>query len=132
MMVFPRRFRTPTCLPNGKQLRSLENLKILNLPLSKGANITLEFNAGSTLKKPKFVRDKVDQAKQTFHWVLMIPLFKRLTPVSFPVLTIKLSGDVPESILVNIANTLKDQIEENVSEILEVNILGIGPNRLNW
>lgn len=112
--------------PMEKQLRSLENLKdIKSSAFEGGANITLEFNAGFNAEKAKnSVRDKVDQAKTNLPLGTDDPTIQEINTSKFPVLTIKLSGDVPESILVNIANTLKDQIEENVSEILEVNILG--------
>lgn len=112
--------------PMEKQLRSLENLKdYKSTAFEGGASITLEFSAGFDAKEAKdAVKDKVDQAKSDLPEDTKEPKIIEINTSKFPVLTVKLSGSVPERTLVELGNTVKDAIEANVSEVLEVNLLG--------
>lgn len=112
--------------PMEKQLRTLENLKdYKSTAFEGGANITLEFNAGFNSKVAKdAVRDKVDLAKANLPAETLEPTILEINTSKFPVLTVKLSGAVPQRTIVELGRTLKDAIEANVSEVLEVNMLG--------
>ncbi len=112
--------------PMEKQVRSLESLKdYKSTAFEGGASITLEFSAGFDAKEAKeAVRDKVDQAKPDLPAETKEPTIIEINTSKFPVLTVKLSGSVPERALVELGNTVKDVIEANVSEVLEVKMLG--------
>jgi multidrug efflux pump len=112
--------------PMEKQLRTLENLKdYKSTAFEGGANITLEFNAGFNAKEAKdAVRDKVDLAKADLPADTREPNIIEINTSKFPVLTVKLSGAVPQRTLIELGRTLKDAFEANVSEVLEVNMLG--------
>lgn len=112
--------------PMEKQLRTLENLKdYKSTAFEGGAHITLEFSAGFNAKEAKdAVRDKVDIAKAELPLDTKEPVIIEINTSKFPVLTVKLSGSVPERTLIELGNTIKDGIEANVSEVLEVNVLG--------
>ncbi len=112
--------------PVQKQVRSIEGLKEMRgKAFEGGAHLTLEFEAGSDIKTAKDnVRDKVDAAKADLPQDLREPQIMEISTSNFPVLTVKLSGDVAEQVLVNMAKELKDEIEGRVSEVLEVRIRG--------
>lgn len=112
--------------PMEKHLRTLENLKdYKSTAFEGGAHITLEFNAGFNAKEAKeAVRDKVDVAKPELPLDTKEPMIIEINTSKFPVLTVKLSGAVPQRTLIETGHALKDAIEANVSEVLEVNILG--------
>lgn len=112
--------------PMEKQLRTLENLKdYKSTSFEGGANITLEFSAGFDAKAAKeAVRDKVELAKPELPLDTKEPTIIEINTSKFPVLTVKLSGAVPQRTLIELGNKLKDAIEANVSEVLEVSILG--------
>jgi multidrug efflux pump len=113
-------------LPMEKQLRTLENLnEYKSTAFEGGATITLEFNAGFNAKEAKdAVRDKVDIAKVDLPAETLAPNIVEVNTSKFPVLTVKLSGAVPQRTLIELGRDLKDAIEANVSEVLEVDILG--------
>lgn len=112
--------------PMEKHLRTLENLKdYKSTAFEGGAHVTLEFSAGFNAQEAKdAVKDKVDQAKPELPSDTKEPTVLEINTSKFPVLTVKLSGKVPEKTLVTVANEVKDAIEANVSEVLEVNVLG--------
>lgn len=112
--------------PMEKQLRTLENLKdYKSTSFEGGGHITLEFTAGFDAKLAKdAVRDKVDLAKAELPLETKEPSIIEINTSKFPVLTVKLSGTVPQRTLIELGHRLKDEIEANVSEVLEVTILG--------
>jgi multidrug efflux pump len=112
--------------PMEKHLRTLENLKdYKSTAFEGGANITLEFTAGFNAKEAKdSVRDKVDLAKAELPLETKEPAIIEINTSKFPVLTVKLAGAVPQRTLIELGHNLKDAIEANVSEVLEVNMLG--------
>ena len=111
--------------PMEKELQGLEGLKKLTGSAGEGyASILLEFDAGFDADKAMTdVRDKVDIAKAELPDDTDEPRVSEVNVALFPVLTITLSGPVPERTLVTMARQLKDHIEA-VPGVLEVDIGG--------
>jgi multidrug efflux pump len=126
--------------PLEKELQSLEGLKEMRGVGAEGfASVTLEFDAGFN---PDFalqdVREKVDLARAELPQGTDEPRVTEVNVALFPVLTVVLSGELPERTLLVIARSLQDQIE-GLSGVLEVDIGGereelleviIEPNKL--
>ena len=88
------------------------------------ASVQLEFNAGFDSKKAKSdVREKVDTAKTRLPDDTDEPKVIEINVALFPVLTVSLSGAIPERTLVKIARSMQDQIE-SLPGVLEANIGG--------
>ncbi|WP_371194985.1 efflux RND transporter permease subunit [Glaciecola sp. SC05] len=111
--------------PLEKELQSIEGLREMRATGSQGfASVTLEFDAGFDADKAlQDVREKVDIAKAELPAGSEEPRVTEVNLSLFPVLTVILSGDLPERALVNIAKNVKDQIEA-LSGVLEVDIGG--------
>ncbi|MFN3709454.1 MAG: efflux RND transporter permease subunit [Alishewanella aestuarii] len=111
--------------PMEHELRSLEGIKKMTSVASEGhASVMLEFDAGFNADKALAdVRVKVDAARAKLPAEAKEPTVNEINVALFPVLSIGLSGPVPESVLVGIARRLKEQIEA-IPEILEVDIGG--------
>jgi multidrug efflux pump len=99
--------------PMEKELQSIEGLKEMKSSAGEGhASVQLEFSAGFDSKQAKAdVREKVDSAKVKLPDDTDDPEVIEINVALFPVLTISLSGPVPERSLVNIARDLQDRIE---------------------
>ena len=112
--------------PMENELRSLEGVKEMKSTASEGhASITMEFVAGFDPKEALAdVRDKVTLAKAKLPSETEEPSIHEVTMADEqPVLTVILSGPVPERGLVTIARELKNVIEGQ-KEVLEVVIGG--------
>ena len=112
--------------PMENELRSLEGVKEMKSTASEGhASITMEFVAGFDPKDALAdVRDKVTLAKAKLPSETEEPSIHEVTMADEqPVLTVVLSGPVPERGLVTIARELKNVIE-GLKEVLEVEIGG--------
>lgn len=112
--------------PMENELRSLEGVKEMKSTASEGhASITMEFVAGFDPKEALAdVRDKVTLAKAKLPSETEEPSIHEVTIADEqPVLTVVLSGPVPERGLVTIARELKNVIE-GLKEVLEVEIGG--------
>jgi len=111
--------------PMEKQLQSIAGLKEMRSTSGEGyASVQLEFNAGFDNKKAKSdVREKVDSAKTKLPVDTDEPDVIEINVALFPVLTISLSGPVPETTLVGIARSLQDRIE-SLPGVLEASIGG--------
>ncbi len=112
--------------PMEIELRSLEGVKEMTSNASEGhGSVQLEFVAGfDTDKALADVRDKVTIAKAKLPTESEEPVIKQVSMADQqPVITIVLSGPVPERGLVTIARRLKDEIE-GLSEVLEVEVGG--------
>jgi len=111
--------------PMEKELQSIEGLKEMRANAAQGfASIVLEFDAGfdpdSALQD---VREKVDIAKAQLPPDTDEPRVRQVNVALFPVLTVALSGPVPERTLVNTARDLQDKIEA-LPNVLEADIGG--------
>lgn len=111
--------------PMEHELRSLEGIKKMTSIANEGhASVMLEFDAGFNADKALAdVRVKVDAARTKLPAEAEEPSVNEINVGLFPVLSVGLSGPVPESVLVMIARRLKEQIEA-IPEVLEVDIGG--------
>jgi len=111
--------------PLEKELQSIEGLKELRSVAAEGyASVTLEFDAGFDADQAILdVREKVDLAKAELPPGSDEPRVAEVNIALFPVITVVLSGAIPERSLVAIAQDLKDRIEA-LSGVLEVEIGG--------
>jgi len=111
--------------PMEKELQSIIGLKEMRSNSGEGyASVQLEFSAGFDNKKAMSdVREKVDIAKVKLPDDTDEPNVIEINVALFPVLTISLSGPVPETTLVKIARSLQDRIE-TLPGVLEANIGG--------
>ena len=113
-------------LPLEKELRGIAGIKEITSTASQShASITVEFIAGLDISKVMAdVRDKVNQAKSKLPEGSDEPVVKQITIASMePVITVILSGDMPERALIQIARKVRDVLEGR-KEILEVTIGG--------
>lgn len=99
--------------PMEKELQSIEGLKEMKSTAGEGhASVQLEFSAGFDSKQAQSdVREKVDIAKIKLPDDTDDPEVIEINVALFPVLTISLSGPVPERSLVAIARGLQDRLE---------------------
>lgn len=111
--------------PLEKELQSIEGLKEIRSIGAEGyASITLEFEAGFNADKAlQDVREKVDLARAELPPGSDEPRVTEVNMALFPVITVMLSGAVPEATLVSISRNLKDEIEA-LAGVLEVEIGG--------
>ena len=111
--------------PMEKELQSIDGVKELTATAREGqASVQLEFNAGFDSKRALAdVRERVDIAKTKLPETTDEPSVNEINVALFPVLTIALSGPLPERGLVRIARDLKDRIEA-LAGVLEVDIGG--------
>jgi multidrug efflux pump len=99
--------------PMEKELQSIAGLKEMKSTAGEGhASVQLEFSAGFDSKQAlSDVREKVDMAKAKLPDATDEPEVVEVNMALFPVLTVSLSGAIPERSLVNIAKDLQDRIE---------------------
>ncbi|WP_028110981.1 efflux RND transporter permease subunit [Ferrimonas futtsuensis] len=112
--------------PMETELRSIEGVDEMRSTASEGhASVVLEFEAGMDPKAALAdVRDKVTLAKAKLPADTEEPEVHEVTMADQnPVLTVTLSGPVPERTLVQIAKQLRDRLE-SFPEVLEVEIGG--------
>ncbi|MAM85981.1 MAG: MFS transporter [unclassified Hahellaceae] len=111
--------------PLEKELQTLEGLKEMRTTAAEGyASVVLEFDAGFDADKAlQDVREKVDLAKVELPADSEEPRVTEINTALFPVLTVVLSGQVPERTLVTLARDLKDKVE-SLAGVLEVDIGG--------
>lgn len=113
-------------LPLEKELRGIAGIKEMTSTASQShAAITIEFVAGLDISEAiADVRDKVNQAKSKLPEGSDEPVIKQITIASMePVVTVILSGEMPERTLIQIARKIRDVLEGR-KEILEVSIGG--------
>ena len=111
--------------PLETEISAINGLKKYTSTASEGyGSITLEFEAGYDLKTAiNDTKDAVDKAKKNLPSEAKEPTVNEVNTALFPILTIVLSGPIPERSLNAIATEFKDQIEQ-VKGVLEVNING--------
>lgn len=111
--------------PLEKELQSIEGIKEIRSISAEGyASVTLEFDAGFDADRAiQDVREKVDLARTKLPLGSDEPRVTEVNIALFPVLTVMLSGAIPERTLVAIARNLKDEIEA-LPGVLEVEVGG--------
>ncbi|MDD3061143.1 MAG: efflux RND transporter permease subunit, partial [Sulfurimonas sp.] len=111
--------------PMEKELQSLDGLKEMRSVAGEGyASITLEFHAGYDIDKALIdVREKVSITTPNLPPDTDEPRVMEINVALFPVISVSLSGRLPEQELVSIAKRLKEDLEA-LSGVLEVQIGG--------
>jgi multidrug efflux pump len=111
--------------PLERELQSLEGLKELRADAAEGyAAITLEFEPGFDAEAAlDDVRVAVDRARPELPDDASEPTVQEVNTSLFPVLTVILSGPLPERALIDLANAAKDRLER-IEGVLEVDVGG--------
>ncbi len=111
--------------PMEAELQSIEGVKEMTSSASEGrASVQLEFMAGFDSRRALAdVRERVDIARRELPAATDEPSVHEINVALFPVLTIALSGPMPERGLIRIARDLKERIE-GLAGVLEVDIGG--------
>jgi len=111
--------------PIEQQVRTIEGIKEMrSTAYLGGGNVVLEFEAGFDADQAlEDVRQKVDDARPDLPAGVDEPSVNEVNFSLFPVLTVILSGEVPERTLVRLARDLQDRIEA-VPSVLEAEIFG--------
>ncbi|GLP95617.1 efflux RND transporter permease subunit [Paraferrimonas sedimenticola] len=112
--------------PMEQELRSLEGIKEMRSTASEGhASVVLEFVAGFDPKSALAdVRDRVTLAKAKLPADTEEPTVNEVTLANEnAVITVTLSGSVPERTLIQLARDMRDKLE-GLREVLEVEIGG--------
>jgi len=90
-----------------------------------GGNVILEFAAGFNADKARNdVRDRVDLAKPKLPKETKEPLINEINLSLFPVLIVKLSGEIPQRTLYRMARDLRDAIEGSLPSVRKAEIMG--------
>jgi multidrug efflux pump len=112
--------------PLETELKSVEGLdEMESSGYENGGYVLLKFQAGFDNKKAlDDVRVKVDIAKSELPDDTDEPVVTEVNIATFPVLTIILSGNLPERTLKRVSEDLKDRIE-TVPGVLEANVFGL-------
>ncbi len=112
--------------PMENQLKSISGIKKMTSSSSEGhASVTLEFIAGFDSKKAMDdVQEKVTAVKAELPDETDEPVINQITLAEEnPVITISLSGELPERALIQMARDLSDKLE-SFTEVLEVELTG--------
>lgn len=127
--------------PLEKELSSIQGVKeIRTKAYEGGVSVVAEFFAGLDIDNArKDVMEKTDLAKSKFPKSTKEPEIKEINLSLFPILSVKLSGEIPKRTLFKLAKDLKEHIETNVKNVLKADIVGnqdeiieilLDPNRL--
>ncbi|WP_185984487.1 efflux RND transporter permease subunit [Aureimonas mangrovi] len=111
--------------PLERRLQSIQGLREMTAQASDGfASIILEFEPGIDNRGALLdINDEVDQAIPDLPDGADQPVVTEVDLSAFPIITVALSGAVPERDLISIGRQLRDDIEA-VSGVLEVDISG--------
>ncbi len=111
--------------PMEKELQSIDGLKTMSSTASEShASVLLEFDAGFDGEQALLdAREKVERAKSNLPAAADEPTVNEVNVALFPVLSVSLSGNLPERTLVTIARELKDKLEA-LPGVLEANVAG--------
>jgi multidrug efflux pump len=112
--------------PLEQELKNINGVKeIKTSAYEGGVHVTAEFFAGLDIDKArKDVIEKTELAKTHFPKDAKEPLIEEINLGLFPVLSVKISGEIPKRILYKIAKNLQETIESNVQDVLKAKILG--------
>ncbi len=111
--------------PMEQELKSVEGVKEMrSTAYEGGANVLMEFEAGFDADEAKRdVMEKVDIAKVDLPDETDEPSVNEVNLSLFPIITVILSGEVPERALVRTARDLRDSLE-TIPSVLEADIGG--------
>lgn len=111
--------------PLERRLQSLDGLRNITGQAGEGfGTIILEFQPGYDQSIARQdVRDEMDAARSDLPEGADEPIVREIDMSIFPILTVALSGSIPERDLIQIARDLGDSIE-TVSGVLEANLSG--------
>lgn len=111
--------------PLETELRSVEGVKKMHTYSYQGGSfVFLEFNADFNRSKALAdVRAQVDTARARLPSEADPPVVKEYNNSSFPVITVALSGNVPERTLLHLTRALRDEIR-TIPTVLEAEIGG--------
>src|ERR1043165_4398259 len=111
--------------PMETYLRSIQGLKDITARAYQGfAVIILEFDVNFNKEKAlEDVRAQVETARAELPQDVKQPVVQEFNTSLFPVMTVALSGDVPERTLMQLARGLRDQIKQ-IPSVLDVSIGG--------
>jgi len=123
--VSPEDIESLVTQPIEKEINSISDVKEITSSSTEGfSNIKVEFDSGfdidDTLQK---VRDKVNKAEKELPDDVEKPQIIELNFSEFPIFTFNISGSLGLVKLKDIAEDMKDDIE-NISGVLEVKISG--------
>jgi len=109
--------------PLETQLKLVDGLKkITSYSYYNGASVNLEFNAGLDPKAIlNDIRDKVNQAKKDLPSDAEDPQVHEINLSKEPVLTVFVSGDLPQKTLITIAKDLK----QTISSVKDVSLVDL-------
>jgi multidrug efflux pump len=112
--------------PLEQELRNIEGVKEMrSTAYEGGGNVVLEFTAGFNAERARYdVRDRVDLAKSKLPLDTKEPIITEINLSQFPILIVKLSGQIPHRTLYRMARDLSDAIEGNLSSVRKANIVG--------
>lgn len=99
--------------PMEKYLRSLDGLKQMKgIAHEGGASILLEFHSGFDPQKALLdTREEVNKAKSELPSETEEPVVTEFNASLFPIVSVVISGELPERVLMRIARDLRDRIE---------------------
>ena len=111
--------------PLERRLQSISGLRRMDAQAGDGfATITLEFDPGFDHQAAlQSVRDETDSATPDLPAGADVPSVREIDLSLFPILTVALSGDVPERELIRIGRELEERLE-SISGVLEAEISG--------
>ena len=111
--------------PMERRLQSIDGLRKVTGQAGEGfASIMLEFDPGHDQATAfQDVRDEVDNATPDLPDGADAPIVREIDMSIFPILTVALSGAVPQRDLIQIARDLSDDIE-SISGVLAANLSG--------
>ena len=117
--------------PLETALRSVEGIKHTNAyAYEGGVYLVMEFMADTEMNKAlEDVRAQVDSARARLPKEADPPVVKEYSNSDNPVITVALSGDLPERSLLHIARSLRDDIRM-IPSVLEANITGAREEQL--
>lgn len=111
--------------PLEEELQNLEGVKELRATAYQGgANVVLEFDAGVGEDEAlQDVRAAVDRVKPELPAEALEPNISQVDFTRRPVLTVALSGDLPERTLLSLARELRDEVRQ-IPTVLDATISG--------
>lgn len=111
--------------PIEDEVKTVEGVKeVRSTAYSGGGNVLLEFDAGFDSDQAMVdIREKVDRAKGDLPSEADEPTVNEVNISTFPIISISLSGEVPNRTLQDLAETLQDEIE-TIPSVLEAKIGG--------
>ncbi len=111
--------------PAEVALQNIEGIKEMKSKSQADYSVIfLEFQVGQDLNKAiTNVRNQISIARNKFPEGTMEPVVKEINLSLFPVITVQLSGNVPERFLYRVAKDIQTEVE-NLNNVLEAKLMG--------